>query len=1000
MKRSTLIGNKKRSLKVGCIESKCRDFKRSGKLAKSVVLPAIDEKENSLENSLELHYHDIADQLHLNVPTMEIRKSFRTFHACIKSEKLIKYILNDPTFGVKYEEQALQLCRKLLLLKRIEVLSSPNQVLLHGSTDKYNPNYLYAENSVVRIVLREQRRSVPETMRLAQQSLAIQKIQTAESRARLKRELLKGYSLGCFAPENRLRIKITHVLLHPHFEWAVLMLIGISCVVAAIESPNLRHSNAELYNFIMNIDALLTAFFTIELTMKIIAHGFCRSPMAYMKDSWNILDFTIVAFSIVHLAFGSAGGHSLRFMRAARALRPLRVVNKNVGIKLVVHALLKALPSIINASIIVLLFFLVFGILGVDMFRGKFYFCHGSAQDKWNLNQTACVGNYIVENVAYAREWRNPSYHFDNIGNALLVLFELSTLEMWPTVMHAAMDITSPENAPIPNASQYNAVYFVAFVIVCGFFIMSLFLGIVIFKFDEIKQQENGSLFLTDEQRKWVAMQRKILASKPHYVPEPPDNRHWPLQNRAFRLITHKYFKQGVMACVTCNVLLMSLQHFNETAEFASIINQIQQFFSALFAIEVLITLFGLGRDQYFHSLGNRFDFAIVFLSMFSVLLELNGSEQSFDINILRAFRVARLFILLRHSSGMLSILRTLVASLPSLCNVGSLLFLLYFVFAILGMNVFGQEEKDFVQGDCINDVVNFQDIGLSILTLFRSSTGESWNCIMHDLMKNHPVVAPVYFVLFTTFGSFIVLNLLIAVILENFNDYTENSGLTIEQDLKKKRKQSTLKKPKHEFHDEDAATVINGRHIDAFQAVWGKFSKRGNLFLPSYYLLAILRTLESPLGFKKTRMYCARNTAATSNSEVSESYLLQHIQKLQVKEDQHGHIFYLDVFHSLCREAMPDAYRIFDSDRVEKEFEIRMGTIVLNQFIHVSEFQTNSFTTVDLTHECNAATALQSLWRAHRLRQTMYRYCITAKSNIPTIEERNDLDHIQLDMV
>jgi len=92
-----------------------------------------------------------------------------------------------------------------------------------------------------------------------------------------------------------------------------------------------------------------------------------------MKDPWNILDFVIVFFTFVTWfleAYATGDVSFLKGFRALRALRPLKIVSKNEGVKTVVSALLESIPALINVLLIVVLFLLVFGILGIQLFKG------------------------------------------------------------------------------------------------------------------------------------------------------------------------------------------------------------------------------------------------------------------------------------------------------------------------------------------------------------------------------------------------------------------------------------------------------------------------------------------------------------------------------------------------------------------------------------------------------------------------------------------------------
>ena len=130
--------------------------------------------------------------------------------------------------------------------------------------------------------------------------------------------------------------------------------------------------------------------------------------------------------------------------------------------------------------------------------------------------------------------------------------------------------------------------------------------------------------------------------------------------------------------------------------------------------------------------------------------------------------------------------LNTLVISLPGLVNIGALLFLLCFVFAVLGMNLFGKVTF----GENLNEDANFTNFGNSLLILLRMVTGEAWNSIMYDTMvtekssdcdwpglrpghvlRRRRGAVPLHRRCFVVLGSFVTLNLLIAVVVDNFSN-------------------------------------------------------------------------------------------------------------------------------------------------------------------------------------------------------------------------------------
>ena len=167
--------------------------------------------------------------------------------------------------------------------------------------------------------------------------------------------------------------------------------------------------------------------------------------------------------------------------------------------------------------------------------------------------------------------------------------------------------------------------------------------------------------------------------------------------------------------------------------------------------------------------------------------------------NVLRVIRVLRIGRLLRYFKAAKGIRRQLVAlviSLPALFNIGTLLFLTLFIYAIIGMTSFGHVKKE----GAINEIVNFETFGQSMLVLFRLSTSAGWNEVLDSLMIQppncdpnyrglpngncgQPWLAVLYMVSFILVTFMVIVNMYIAVILENFNQATEDEEVGVTDD-------------------------------------------------------------------------------------------------------------------------------------------------------------------------------------------------------------------------
>ena len=112
------------------------------------------------------------------------------------------------------------------------------------------------------------------------------------------------------------------------------MLIGISTILLTLDNP-LNDENGQLSKTLSRIDYVMTTLFTIECILNVIVRGFISNgPTSYLQDSWNILDFLIVIFSLVSIIAADLELEILKVFRILRVLRPLRVLKRNFGLKI------------------------------------------------------------------------------------------------------------------------------------------------------------------------------------------------------------------------------------------------------------------------------------------------------------------------------------------------------------------------------------------------------------------------------------------------------------------------------------------------------------------------------------------------------------------------------------------------------------------------------------------------------------------------------------------
>ena len=167
------------------------------------------------------------------------------------------------------------------------------------------------------------------------------------------------------------------------FEGVILILIIASSVVLAWDNP-LIDPEGKLHKNLLNINMVFTVLFTIEITIRIIAQGFWSNHFfhvpPYLSSIWNCLDLLIVVTSIIDMVatlmnVGSNNMGAVKAMRSLRALRPLRVIKSSPKLKQVVNAFFGSLTAIKNILFIGFLILIIFSVIGISLFKGKFFAC-------------------------------------------------------------------------------------------------------------------------------------------------------------------------------------------------------------------------------------------------------------------------------------------------------------------------------------------------------------------------------------------------------------------------------------------------------------------------------------------------------------------------------------------------------------------------------------------------------------------------------------------------
>ncbi|KAM6979676.1 calcium channel, voltage-dependent, L type, alpha 1S subunit, a, partial [Aplochiton taeniatus] len=687
----------------------------------------------------------------------------------------------------------------------------------------------------------------------------------------LKEEVVpmpEAYAFFIFGPQNKFR-KLCHRIINATtFTNIILLFILLSSVSLAAEDPidPMSFRNKVL----AYADIVFTSVFTIEIVLKMTTYGAILHTGSFCRNSFNILDLLVVSVSLLSMGMESSAISVVKILRVLRVLRPLRAINRAKGLKHVVQCVFVAIKTIGNIVLVTMLLDFMFSCIGVQLFKGTFYAC----TDPDQMNEEECKGYYIkyTEGGLHSmelrkREWINSELNFDNVFSGMLALFTVSTFEGWPKLLYRAIDSNAEDVGPVYNNRIAVSIFFIIYLILIAFFMMNIFVGFVIVTFQEQGEQEYKDCELDKNQRACV---QYALKARPLrcYIPKNP------YQYQVWYIVTSCYFEYLMFLLIMLNTMCLGMQHCNQSDHVTQLSNMLNVIFTVLFTVEMLLKLMAFKAKGYFGDPWNVFDFVIVIGSVVDVTLSevdaalansgglycLHGcadvdpmqaiassENMSVSITFFRLFRVMRLVKLLNRSEGIRNLLWTFIKSLQALPYVGLLILMLFFIYAVVGMQIFGKIAL--VDGTYINRNNNFQTFPHAVLLLFRCATGEAWQEVMLACMygkKCDPKsdylpgeeytcgagFAIIYFMSFYMLCAFLIINLFVAVIMDNFDYLTRDWS------------------------------ILGPQHLDEFKKIWAEYDPEATGRIKHLDVVTLLRRIPPPLGFGKFcphRIACKR---------------------------------------------------------------------------------------------------------------------------------------------
>ncbi|XP_028426006.1 voltage-dependent L-type calcium channel subunit alpha-1C isoform X6 [Perca flavescens] len=713
-----------------------------------------------------------------------------------------------------------------------------------------------------------------------------------------------------FSHTNQFRVLCHKIVNHNIFTNLILFFILLSSISLAAEDPV---KNDSFRNLILGYaDHVFTGLFTIEIILKMTAYGAFLHKGSFCRNYFNILDLVVVSVSLISSGIQSSAINVVKILRVLRVLRPLRAINRAKGLKHVVQCVFVAIRTIGNIVIVTTLLQFMFACIGVQLFKGKFFFCSDSSKQTY----AECRGFYIMykdgdvgKPERSERKWENSDFNFDDVLQGMMALFAVSTFEGWPGLLYRAIDSHTEDVGPIYNYRVVISIFFIIYIIIIAFFMMNIFVGFVIVTFQEQGEQEYKNCELDKNQRQCVEYALKARPLR-RYIPKNP------YQYKVWYVVNSTYFEYLMFTLILLNTICLAMQHHGQTKNFNDAMNILNMLFTGLFTVEMILKLIAFKPRGYFSDPWNVFDFLIVIGSIIDVILsEINPADSSsssssssspsssssssshppvvrpmvrsngnlvrlptsstippslhpsippsatptmglqnseenarISITFFRLFRVMRLVKLLSRGEGIRTLLWTFIKSFQALPYVALLIVMLFFIYAVIGMQMFGKIAlRDHTQ---INRNNNFQTFPQAVLLLFRCATGEAWQEIMLACSPDRPCekgstnenntanedcgsqFSIIYFVSFYMLCAFLIINLFVAVIMDNFDYLTRDWS------------------------------ILGPHHLDEFKRIWAEYDPEAKGRIKHLDVVTLLRRIQPPLGFGKLcphRVACKR---------------------------------------------------------------------------------------------------------------------------------------------
>ena len=609
-------------------------------------------------------------------------------------------------------------------------------------------------------------------------------------------------SFFLFSHRNKFRVRVFSFITSSPCTIIIWFAIVSSSLLLAFQDPLKRDAKTE--NIMQIIDYTFTVIFLIEIILKSIAYGLVFGHTnCYLRDPMNVMDTIVVFVAFLNFYLKQFDVDDFVHLRMLRAIRVLRILKLSSELKEVINCLINSVHKICHFLLLYLLINYVYAIIGVQLYKNVMGKCStGNHQNKFDCEKSGNI-------------WTPTGLSFDNAYQGVVALFVIGTTDDWFGFLQKILQNPG-------NSKFLGIIFIISFVMLMSFLLLQVLTGFVIVGYH--KEREKDERFEVLDK----TAQECIVAALNE---TPCRSINW--TKRRFReklwdIISSTPFQVFSLTFIVLNTIVLITQRYNQPDWLIQLQRYANLVLTIIFTVEIVVKMSAVPIRDFVRDAWLVFDALVILGGWIDIILyELNIS--SLNTSLFRLFRVARLMKFVGKGGNLRHLFLTFIKSMKSVPSIAILLALVIYLYAILGMELFGCIQLDLTPA--INKLVNFQTFSSAVLLLVRVTTVDAWQDILLTCAHPNahtcnlttsswqPYYSYLYFASFVLICSFWVTNLFLAVIMDNFVYLT---------------------------HD---ISTLNLCHIQAFAGHWNRYDRHGVGYVSTDDLVNLLKRLDPPLG-------------------------------------------------------------------------------------------------------------------------------------------------------